>query len=342
MKALLKKQSQDDFLVLTDIKKPQPKNDEILIKIHAAGICGSDIHIMNNEYPSNPPVVLGHEYSGTVSEIGKDVSNFTTGDRVVSLTAIETCGSCIYCRQGLRMLCPERKSIGSGRNGAFTEFITVPSDLAFKIPDKISLDEAVLCEPLACVVRSVLERGCVKAGDYVYISGPGIIGQIAAQLAALSGAYVVVGGMSHDKERLLLARENGAINQIIVDSEDVLTKAMKFTNERGFDVAFECSGAQASSHICLNVLKKTGIYSQLGLFGRSIDFNMDLALIKEINFSNSYASEWTSWDRALSLLDQGKVNLSSLIGPKFKLSEWREAFNLMLRREGYKILLISE
>jgi len=340
MRALVKKQVEDDFLTLEEIEKPKVNSRELLIKVHAAGICGSDIHILNNEYPSDPPVVLGHEFSGIVSEIGKDVERFSIGDRVVSLTAVETCGKCRYCIQGLRMLCSKRKSIGSGKNGAFCEYIAVPADLAFKIPENINMDEAVLTEPLACVVRGVLERGEVNAGDYVYVSGPGIIGQLAVQLAAANGGYVIVGGMHQDKKRLDLAKDNGAKTSIIVDKEDLLKRVQEDTDGHGIDVVFECSGAQASSRSCLQVVNKGGCYNQLGLFGNPVELDMDLALMKEVVISNSYASEWTSWERALTLQRQGKVNLKSIIGPKFSLENWQKAFKTVIDKESFKVFLV--
>ena len=255
------------------------------------------------------------------------------------MTAVETCGTCRYCMQGLKMLCPDRKSIGSGVNGAFAEYLKVPASLAFHIPANISMDEAALTEPLACVVRGVLERSTVKPGDYVYVSGPGIIGQFAVQLSALSGAYVVVAGIREDAERLDLALEHGASEKIIVDDEDVLVRTQRITSSAGFDVAFECSGNGSSSKTCVQILKKTGIYSQLGLYGRPILFNMDLALTKELVITNSYASEWTSWEKALSLLSQGRLSLKPLVGEKFPFSRWREAFDKMIAKESYKILL---
>lgn len=340
MRALVKKNYDDDFLTLEEIEKPKVKPGELLVEVHAAGICGSDIHILNNEYPSTPPVVLGHEYSGIVSELGEGVDQFSVGDRVVSLTAVQTCGKCRYCMQGLRMLCKQRKSIGSGINGAFSEFITIPANLSFKIPDNISMDEAVLSEPLACVVRGVLERGKANVSEYIYVSGPGIIGQLAVQIAAANGCYVVVGGTKKDKNRLDLAIKNGAKSSIVVDEENFHDRIGEETEGQGFDVVYECSGAQASSQFCLQVVKRGGRYNQLGLFGNPIKFDMDLALMKEVEISNSYASEWTSWERALYLQSQGKVNLKSLIGPKFPLEKWQEAFKTVINKQSFKVFLV--
>lgn len=338
MKALLKKGKGFEGVAIEDVAEPKPRSNEIKIRVYSAGICGTDIHIVKDEYPSNYPVIMGHEYSGIVEEAGAEVTDFKPGDRVVSLTAVVTCGHCRYCHEGLLMLCENRLSIGSGVNGAFAEKLVVPAHLAFKIPEGISLDEAALCEPLACVIRGVVERATVKAGDYVLVSGPGTIGQLTSQVAAASGGKVVVTGTSVDKERLKLASSLGAIKTIIVDEEDVHQCVDEVTNGCGFDVAFECAGASRSADMCLQLLKKTGLYGQVGLFGKKIEFDLDLALKKEISITNSYASERTSWEKTLRMLNYKQVNVKPLISGKFLLEDWEKAFDMAINKKGYKIL----
>jgi L-iditol 2-dehydrogenase len=340
MKALLKESRGTGDIVLKDIKEPEPRKNELKIKVHAAGICGTDIHIMRDEYPCNAPVVLGHEYSGIVEEVGSEVQGFKKGDRVISLTAVVTCGNCKFCYEGLLMLCDNRLSIGSGVNGAMAEYLVVPAHLAFKIPDEISLDEAALSEPLACVVRSVIEKATVKAGDYVLVSGPGTMGFLTMQVAMASGGKVVVTGTSIDKERLALAKKLGAYDTIVVDQEDAYKRTEEITEGCGFDVAFECAGAAPSANTCLKLLKKTGLYVQVGLYGESIQFDHDLALKKEINMTNSYASERTSWERALRLLKFKQVNVAPLVSAKLPIEEWQKGFDMAINKEGYKILLM--
>ncbi|WP_162800348.1 zinc-dependent alcohol dehydrogenase [Oceanobacillus zhaokaii] len=337
MKALLKKGPGLDNVGLEEIAQPMINDEEIKVKVHATGICGTDIHIVLDEYPADYPVVMGHEYSGIVEEVGGNVSAFKKGDRVVSHTAAVTCGQCYYCRHGLLMLCEERKSIGSGVNGAFAEYVKVPARLAYNIPENISLDEAALSEPLACVVRSVIERATVKAGDRVVVAGPGTIGLLVLQVARASGGDIVVVGTSKDKARLELATELGAIDTVIVDDPKDKDKLVSLMGT--FDVAFECSGAAPSADNCLQLLKKTGLYVQVGLYGKKIEFDHDLALMKEINMTNSYASEPTSWVTALQLLESGKVNVRPLISNKLSLDDWKKGFDIAINKEGYKVLL---
>ena len=339
MKALVKYGPGSNGMSVQEVPEPIPQTGEIKIRVIAAGICGTDIHIMSDEYPYNPPVIMGHEYVGVVTELGSGVTGFKVGDNVVSLTAVKTCGSCRYCRDGLLMLCKDRLSIGSGVNGAFAEYLTVPARLAFKVPEEVvTVEEVAACEPLACVVRSVVERASVKAGDIVLVSGPGTIGLMALQLAKVQGGYVIVSGTLQDEKRLELARELGA--DITVSNPEELLGTIKAINPYGVDVAFECAGAAGSADLCIKSLRKQGLYSQVGLFGKVIPIDMDLFLTKEVLITNSFATEASSWEIALRLLKNNQIKLGSLISAKIPLANWKDAFDMMLQKQGYKILLI--
>ncbi len=340
MKALVKTQHGEQSLAYMDVAEPVTRPDEIKVKVHACGICGTDLHIMHDEYASFPPVVMGHEYSGIVAEVGEEVSDFKPGDRVVSLTSAITCENCEYCFSGHRMMCPERRSLGSGVNGGFGEYLTVPARLAFHLPDNVSLDAAALCEPLACVVRGVIERTTVKGGDLVFVSGAGIIGQFAAQVAGACGGIVVMAGMDVDAERLKLAKDLGAHATVNVQRTKPEDLVAEYTGGRGFDVAFECAGAAPSAATCLNVLRKMGRFTQLGLYGKPVPFDCDLALYKELTLSNSFASERTSWERTLRLLEYQLINVEPLVGSRFTLDNWREAFARVEDKQDFKVLLM--
>ncbi|MFA6508185.1 MAG: zinc-binding dehydrogenase [Treponemataceae bacterium] len=339
MKALMKIGKGPGSVELRDIPEPTPKANEIKVKIHAAGICGTDLHIVKDEYAADYPVVMGHEYSGTVEEVGAAVKDFKKGDRVVSLTAAVTCGHCRYCYSGLLMLCPERKSIGSGVNGAFAEYMVVPAHLAFKIPDSISMEEAALSEPFACIVRSVIEMASVKAGDIVLVSGPGTIGLITLQVAVASGAKVIVAGTTADAERMKLAQTLGAVKTINVETQDLFAEAAAYIGDKeGFDLVFECAGHWRSAENCLKAVKKSGQYIQIGLYGKKVEFDHDLALKNEVRILNSFAQERTSWERALRLFRLGMVNLKPLVSFTYPLEQWETAFEKAFNKEGFKIL----
>jgi L-iditol 2-dehydrogenase len=340
MKALLKTGPGPGGMACLEVDEPVPGPGELKIRVHACGICGTDMHIRRDEYPVSPPVIMGHEFSGTVAATGEGATAFKPGDRVVSMTSVHTCERCEYCFSGHRMLCPSRRSIGSGMDGAFAEYVKVPERLAFHVPPRVGLEAAAMCEPLACVVRGVIERSSVRAGDRVLVSGAGVIGQLAMQVARACGGIVVMAGVGRDAQRLGLAEKLGAWATIDVEKTSAADAAARLTDGRGFDVALECAGNASSADNCLRALKRTGFYTQIGLFGKPVPFDMDLALFKELNLAVSFATERSSWIQALRLLEHGLVDVAPLIGASVKLENWEEGFRRFEQQVDYKIFLV--
>ena len=341
MKALVKTRYGKDCMEYMDVAEPVTEPDQLKVQVYACGICGTDIHLMHDTYPSKPPIITGHEFSGTVVEVGENVTDFKPGDKVVTLTAVETCENCEWCRQGLRMLCKERKSVGSGCNGGFAEFVTIPARHAFHVPDGVSLVAAALCEPLACVVRIACERTTVHAGDYVLVSGAGVMAQLTAQVAKANGGVVIMTGLEQDRERFAVAKKLGSVSETIrVDQDGALEKIMELTDGLGPHIAYECAGVASSADFCLKALRKTGVYAQLAIPGKPIPMDMDLSLYKEIRITNSYASERTSWLTALSLLEHHLVNIEPLASSILPLSEWEEGFARTIGKKELKVLLM--
>lgn len=340
MKALVKYKKGPDGLEIREVPKPTPGPGELLIRVAAAGICGTDIHLMHDEYPYKPPVILGHEYTGTVAGIGEAVSGFEIGDQVISMTAASTCGHCEYCQKGLLMLCSERLSIGSGTDGAMAEYLTIPAELAFRLPKNVcGSDVMAIAEPLACSIRAVIEQSKIRTGDVALVSGPGTMGLLTMILAKMCGAFVILSGTSADKERLEMGRKLGA--DITVDTPEALNQAILKYTKNGADVAYECSGAAPSLDACIRSLKKTGNLAQVGLYGKKIPVDMDQILYKELTLSVSYATERTSWEILLQLAAQGKLDPAfSLISARIPLENWQEAFDMVIHKEGYKVFLI--
>ena len=321
-----------------DMPIPEPAAGEVRIKIIYASVCGTDLHIRDDGFPVKMPVTIGHEYSGIIDALGEGVTDWKLGDKVVSMTAAGYCGHCDYCRAGLYMLCKEKRGLGSARNGAFAEYMTYPADRLFKIPEGVSMKAAALSEPLACCLRGALERTNINAGDYVYVGGPGVMGQFVVQLAKAAGAYVTVGGTSIDVERLALAKEIGADDVFDVTAEDPVAHAERVTDGHMYGVAFECAGSARAFDTCIDVLKKTGHLQQVAMYGKPIPVDFDKMLMKEITFSNSYASERTSWQRLMKLLAAGKIQMEPYCSAILDLEDWEKAFSMAENKEGYKIL----
>src|SRR5215212_1702903 len=186
----------------------------VRLAVRAAGICGTDLHIEAGEYPSVPPVTMGHEVCGAVVETGAGVDAAWDGARVVSETYFSTCGRCRHCRAGRPNLCPDRRSIGTHVDGAFAESVVVPAHGLHRVPEALADAAAALCEPLACVCQSLLDPPAIVPGDRVLVVGPGAIGLLAAQVAAAGGAEVEVRGTAQDGPRLSLARDLGCATSV--------------------------------------------------------------------------------------------------------------------------------
>ena len=339
MKALRKLQPGKDGVQLCEVPVPEPESDEIRVKVAYVGICGTDMHIIEDEYQANMPVTIGHEFSGIVDAVGTDVTGYQLGDRVTAMTVGYACGKCRPCRQGNELKCNHRKSIGTHMDGAMAQYMIVKADRAFHIPEGVSMKTAALTEPVSCCVRSVIEVSSVSAGDYVYVSGPGVMGQLVAQLAHIAGAHVTVGGTDRDHERLKLAKELGADVVVDVTEENIEKRALEITHGEGFDVVYECAGVRASADTCLQVLRKMGQYVQVCLFGKVIPFDMDAALIAEKHIVNSFAADRSSFEITLRLLEAGRLQLDSFATTVYPLEQWKQAVGDVRRKRGYKILL---
>jgi L-iditol 2-dehydrogenase len=338
MKGVAKVARGEGNVELIDAPLPTVIPGHVLIEVKAAGICGTDLHIYHDEFPTSPPVIMGHEVAGHVAEVGEGVSNCRSGDRVTSETYFYVCGRCQFCRDGLVNLCPQRKSIGSGVHGAFTRYVLVPQHNIHPLPDNVPESAGALTEPLACCVHA-LEMTRLEPGETVVVSGPGAIGLLMMQVVKAAGARVVILGTTVDEVRLELAHTLGAdvsLNVELVDSKALL---LEMTGGLGADAVFECSGAAPSAQQCLNLVRRRGRYAQVGLFGKPILWDLEQVCFKELQVSGSFATIPSAWRKALNLLASGQVRTQPLISHTFPITEWQEAFTLFEKRQGLKIVL---
>ncbi len=342
MKALVKYAAGLGNMEIRDIPEPTAKAGEIKIKVAEAGICGSDLHIYHSDIaiPVNPPVVTGHEFSGKIAQVGEGVTGFNVGDRVVSETAYHYCGVCHFCREGFYNLCVERKTLGYWYNGVFTNYTVVPAGRVHKIPDNVSDTAAAMTEPLACVCHAVYDLCKIVPGDLVLVSGPGAVGLMAMQVAKAHGATVVVSGTNIDVPRLEMAKRLGADYTVNLQEESLEELINKLSNNYGADVVLECSGAAPAIDTGLKLIKKRGYFTQIGLPGKKIEFDIEKICYKELHFSGSLGSRNHSWRKALKLLEEGKVVLEPLADTKLPLTEWQTAFERFEKKQGCKFILI--
>lgn len=326
MKALVKTGTREEDLELRDWPEPSPDDDQVKLRIAAAGICGTDIEILKGTWQCRPPVVLGHEFCGTVVAAGSRVTHFKEGDRVVASNPAKTCGMCYHCRSGNPFMCPERVSVGYLVDGAFAEYLCIDARQCHRLPDNVSFRAAALGEPLAVAVHAAIERTSVHAGDVILISGPGCLGLLTAQITKLEGATVIVAGIAKDQRRLACAKTMGADAVVDVSRDNLLEIVRDYSGGRGADLVYECAGSAASLSICWEAVRKEGALVPLGVYPGPIVTDFNKITMKELRVIGSYAYVWTSWERGLRLLADRKVSAEPLVSHEFPLQQFREAF----------------
>ena len=347
MKALMKVAPGEGNFEIRDIPVPEVKRDtDVLIKISAAGICGTDIHILHDKFKSYPPVVIGHEFSGVVKEIGKAVKNVKPGDRVVGEPHTLACGICEMCRSGLHQLCEAKRSPGWGIDGAYTEYMIFPEPgLLHHIPDNIDDVTAVLAEPFAIVTHEVLERGVVEPQDFVVIVGAGPIGILAAVAAKAAGARktAILGIDADESLRFTAARKVGVDFTINVMREDAVKFIAGHTHGRGADLVVEASGSEGGINSAIDVVRKCGRITVIGLPAK------DKVLVKWTQMQNkrlnvyfNLSSSHTSWERALSIMATTPFDLSQIISHRSSIHDWEKVYEDIQKGHAIKAVFIPD
>ncbi|MGH3105194.1 MAG: zinc-dependent alcohol dehydrogenase [Gaiellaceae bacterium] len=329
MQGLTKLAPGPGHVALSDRLEPRAGPGQVVVAVAGTGICGTDLHIQDGEYPSVPPVTMGHEVSGVVVELGEGVEEAWAGASVVTETYFSTCGACELCRAGRVNLCPARRSIGTHVDGGFAPLLLVPARNLHRVPGWLDAHTAALSEPLACVCHSLLDPPAVVAGDTVLVVGPGPIGLLAAQVARTCGGRVHVRGAPRDEPRLAAARSLGFETSSAGEESDL----------GPFDVAVECSGNQAGMAFALESARRGGRYVQIGLAGKPVSVPLDEVCFRELTVTSGFASTPRSWQRALDLVEERAVTLEALVSEVAPLADWERAFAATRAAEGIKFVL---
>jgi len=343
MKALVKHAPGDGNVDILDVPEPSCGENKAKVEIAYCGVCGTDIHVLHDTFRNYPPVILGHEFAGTVVEVGRQVSGVQVGDKVAGLGATAvTCGRCRYCLSGHFIFCSNRRGMGHGVNGAFTRFVVMRPDQLYRLPAGLPLEEAALSEPFAAAIQAVTEVTEVRIGDTALISGPGPMGLLCLKLLVAEGIKTIVAGAPGDGARLDAARRFGAAAVVNVGERNLLDAVREYTDGLGVDVAFECSGHEGSVRGCLESLRPLGRYTQVGICGREIQFPIDQIFYKQLKLTGSVCYTAQTWGRMMRIYAQGRVRLGDLVSAKLPISEWRRAFALCMEKQALKVLMFPE
>ncbi|SIS84962.1 L-threonine 3-dehydrogenase [Neptunomonas antarctica] len=338
MKALAKLYPQEGIW-LHETDKPAVGHNDLLIKIRKTAICGTDVHIYNwDEWAQKTipvPMTVGHEYVGTVVEIGCEVEGFSIGDRVSGEGHI-TCGHCRNCRAGRRHLCRNTQGVGVNRPGAFAEFLALPAVNAFKIPDNISDDLAAIFDPFGNALHTALSFDLV--GEDVLITGAGPIGIMAAAVARHVGARHVVLTDVNDY-RLSLAKKLGVVHTVNVMEQSLQEKMTELQMTEGFDVGLEMSGAPAAFRNMLEVINHGGKIAMLGIPSGEMSIDWSKVIFKGLVLKGIYGREmFETWYKMASVIQSG-LDLTPIITHHFAVEDFQQGFDVMRSGASGKVIL---
>lgn len=315
---------------------PEPKADEVLVKLEYVGICGSDLHYYETgaigDYVVKPPFVLGHEPGGTVVEVGKNVTHLKVGDRV-ALEPGKTCGHCEFCKQGKYNLCPEVVFFATPPvDGVFQEYVAHEADLCFKLPENVSTLEGALIEPLAVGFHAAIQ-GDAHLGQKAVVMGAGCIGLVsmmALKARGVSEVYVV----DIMEKRLEKAMELGASGVINGTREDVLERVKELTDNKGMDLVIETAGTEITTRQAIHMAKKGSVIVLVG-YSKSGEMKLPMSLVldKELTFKTVFRYRHI-YPMAIDAVASGKVNLKGIVTNIFTLDEAQKAMDYSVNNKA--------
>ncbi len=324
---------------VTDLPTPHAGPGELVLRNQVCGVCGTDVHIYHGEPGSadvNPPVVLGHEYSGEVVEVGEGVTGFAVGDHVTVDPNIY-CGHCVYCQNGKKQLCPSMEAIGVTRDGGFAQYSLIPASQAFKLEPTVPWEAAAMAEPLACCLHGIDLAG-IQVGDKVCVVGGGAIGLLMVQLAKLSGASQIVLSEPNEKRRQvgLQLGANAALDPTRTDAQEAFAQVL----DGGANVVIECVGNVPAVK---SAFQFAGKGATVLLFSvPKVDATFDLPLFdvykKELTIKGSFVNPDTH-ARAVALINSGKVDFGPIITHRFPLDQLPEAIAMQMSDASIKVVV---
>ena len=324
----------------TDLPVPRIGENDLLVRVQAAAICGTDIHIYQwNEYAASRiklPLLFGHEYSAEVVEVGKNVTNFKKGDRVAAETHVP-CGHCFQCTTGLQHICKDMKILGVHMDGAFSEYAILPAVCAWKLDPAISYEIGATMEPFGIGVHAMSKTK--PAGKKVIVFGCGPIGIYAQMVAKLSGAEYVI-GVDITNERLDLAKKMGTDIVLNAKEVDVVTEVDRITKGFGTDIVVELTGNKSVVNDATRTLRRGGDIVLVGLYPGAVELDLvNNVIYKEANvYGVTGRIMWDTWWAAQSILLSGKMDVSPVITHYFDLSDFDKALQLAESAKTGKIV----
>ena len=342
MKALVLKDYRR--FAVEDVQTPTVQSDEVLVRVRACGICGSDVHGMDGSTGRRiPPLIMGHEAAGEISEMGAAVSGWKIGDRVTFDSTV-WCGRCWHCRRGEVNLCDDRRVLGVScaeyrRDGAFAEFVAVPARILYRLPDRISFEQAAMVEAVSVAVHAVGRRD-LEPNACVAVVGTGMIGLLVVQVLKAAGCARII-AIDVDQERLKWARRLGATDIIAAGSPDVAGQVRELTGGRGADLVFEVVGLAATVRSAVECVRKGGSVILVGNLDPVVPLPLQSVVTRQVSLLGTCASAG-EYPASLELIASGKVNVTDFISAAPPLADGAAWFERLHAREPglLKVILV--
>jgi len=333
-----------NHLVYKNVPRPVLGADDVLVQVKACGICGSDVHGMDGSTGRRiPPLIMGHEASGVIAEVGSNVKQYQPGARVTFDSTVY-CGACFYCRRGEINLCDHRRVLGVScdeyrQDGALAEYVAVPQHILFMLPDKISFAQSAMVEPCSVALHAVAGTP-VSLNDTAVVVGAGIIGLLVIQTLRVAGCGQIV-AIDLQPERLALARQLGADMGLGPGKDDIIALIGKMTANRGADLAIDAVGINASLETALSSLRKGGALTLIGNLSTQVELPLQSVVTGEITLRGSCASRG-EYPAALDMIARGAINVDALISAEAPLSEGAQWFQRLYQKEKdlLKVILV--
>lgn len=334
MKALMLEQY--EHLAVVDMPEPTCGTDEVLIRVAACGICGSDVHGYDGGSGRRiPPIVMGHEAAGTIAQVGAEVANYKPGDRVTFDSTVY-CGKCEFCGRGDVNLCDNRQVLGVSctdyrRNGAFAELVAVPARILYRLPESFPMQEAAMLEAVSVALHGVRVTG-MKGGETVLVIGAGMIGLLTAQAARAAGcASVTIADI--DEARLRMAAEVGIPDTLQLSGNDLVREILRRTNGRGVDVVLEAVGRAETVVASIECVRRGGTVTLIGNIQPEVPLPLQRVVTREVRLQGSCSSAG-EYTEAIRLLASGAIMVKPLISAVSSLDEAADWFKRLHAREA--------
>lgn len=330
---------------LREVPIPEIGEEDVLLQVKAVSVCGSDLHqwLGGISWKVNYPCILGHEFGGVVVEVGKRVNKglkplVREGDRVVSETAAVIDETSPYSRRGLYNLDPNRLGFGYGVNGAMTQYVKVPARCLHHIPDGLEFTQAALTEPCSVAYNAVCINTTIRPGDSVLVIGPGPIGLLCALMAKLNGAgHLIVAGIPNDEKRLEVAKQLGADKTLTGNVEEYVRE---LGDGYGVDVVIDSAGISKTLELAMRVVRPAGQITKVGWGPQPMNFSLDPVVQKAVKLQGSFSHNWPIWERILTMMASGQLDVKPLISKTAPLENWLECFEKMYEGEFVKAVLL--